>query len=227
VIEAIMLDFYGTVVHEDTALLAICDEVAASTPSFSAADLLQLWSGRFSEECACSFGPAFKAQREIVRLSLGSVLNTVGSSVNADQLVVAQFDHWRQPPMIEDARTFLSGLDLPICVVSNIDRGDLEAAFVHHGLAIDLVVTSEDERSYKPRPEMFERALRLLGVSRNSVLHVGDSWSSDVVGAIDSGIEVAWVNREGRGPPPTTTLWAEVANLNELADLLSTQRALG
>lgn len=222
-----MLDFYGTVVHEDTALLAICDKVVGSMPSFSAANLLQLWSGRFSEECAYSFGSAFKAQREIVRSSLTSVLNTVGSSANADQLVLAQFDHWRQPPIFEDAQTFLSGVDLPICVVSNIDRGDLEAALMHHSLAVDFVVTSEDERSYKPRPEMFERALGLLGVSRNSVLHVGDSWSSDVVGAIDSGIKVAWVNRGGRARPPTTNLWAEVANLIELADLLGTQRGLG
>ena len=109
---------------------------------------------------------------------------------------------------------------MPVCVVSNIDRSDLEAALEYHGLVFDHVVTSEDVRSYKPRPEVFLEAMGLLGVAAHDLLHVGDSLSSDIAGANALGVPVAWVNRSGRDLPADMTLWAQVENLIELADLL-------
>jgi beta-phosphoglucomutase-like phosphatase (HAD superfamily) len=41
-----------------------------------------------------------------------------------------------------------------------------------HDLTIDLLVTSEDARAYKPRPEPFHLALDLLGLAPARVLHV-------------------------------------------------------
>lgn len=110
-----------------------------------------------------------------------------------------------------------------MCLVSNTDRADIEAAIDYHGLEFDHVVTSEDARSYKPRPELFERALDQLGVRRDAVLHAGDSLSSDVAGADNAGIPVAWVNRSARPRPAEACLRAEVASLAELADLLKTR----
>jgi 2-haloacid dehalogenase len=97
------------------------------------------------------------------------VLDALGSSEDPDQLTLAQFAYWRRPPLFGDAREFLSRLKIPVCVVSNIDRADIEAAIGYHGLAFDHVLTSQDVRSYKPRPEIFERALGLLGVRRDAV----------------------------------------------------------
>jgi 2-haloacid dehalogenase/putative hydrolase of the HAD superfamily len=105
-------------------------------------------------------------------------------------------------------------------VVSNIDRSDLEAAIGYHSLAFDHVVSSEDVKSYKPGPEIFERGLDPLGARRDDVLHIGDSLSSDVAGATRAGIPVAWLNRSARQRPAGVELWAEVADLWELADVL-------
>jgi hypothetical protein len=44
-----------------------------------------------------------------------------------------------------------------VCVVSNIDRADIEAAIDYHGLKFDHVVTSEDAKSPGP-PEVSLRA---------------------------------------------------------------------
>jgi 2-haloacid dehalogenase/putative hydrolase of the HAD superfamily len=91
---------------------------------------------------------------------------------------------------------------LPICLVSNIDNAELDSALRYNKLHFDLIVTSEDCRAYKPRREMFEKALLLLGLSREEVLHVGDSLGSDVRGAKAWGIPVLWLNRKNR-PIPT------------------------
>lgn len=82
-------------------------------------------------------------------------------------------------------------------------------------------VTSQDARAYKPRPEMFTAALALLELGPDEVIHVGDSLSGDVAGALRLGIPVAWVNRSRRpapsaGPRPT----CEVSDLRQLLPLL-------
>jgi 2-haloacid dehalogenase len=223
-VAALMLDFYGTVVHEDDAVLAaICAQVASTlTAPVPVSDIARQWSGWFAEECASSAGEAFKSQCDIVRLSLARLLDALGSPEDPDQLTLAQFAYWRRPPLFEDAHEFLRRVKIPVCVVSNIDRADIEAAIDYHGLAFDHVVTSEDAKSCKPRPELFELALDLVGARRDAVLHAGDSRSSDVAGANNAGISVAWVNRSARPRPAEVSPWAEVASLAELADLLKT-----
>jgi FMN phosphatase YigB (HAD superfamily) len=52
--------------------------------------------------------------------------------------------------------------------------------------------------AYKPRKEMFEKALSLVDLRAQEVLHVGDSRRSDVRGAKYMKIPVLWVNRRGK-----------------------------
>jgi FMN phosphatase YigB (HAD superfamily) len=62
-------------------------------------------------------------------------------------------------------------------------------------------VTSQAVRAYKPRREPFDRALALLGLSAHQVIHVGDSFGSDMVGAHEVGIPTLWINRKRRSQP--------------------------
>jgi len=50
----------------------------------------------------------------------------------------------------------------------------LQAVLNHHGITVDIVVTSEDARAYKPRPEPFRLALQRLGLAATDVIHIGD-----------------------------------------------------
>ena len=63
------------------------------------------------------------------------------------------------------------------------------------------VFTSEDARSYKPRAELFELALKASGLRSDEVIHIGDSVSSDVKGAAALGIKALWLNRFGKQNP--------------------------
>jgi 2-haloacid dehalogenase/putative hydrolase of the HAD superfamily len=108
----------------------------------------------------------FTGQRAAARGSLIRVLRSVESSADPDVLLSGLLAHWCRPPLLGDAQEFLTRLDVPVCIVSNTDRADLEAALSHHGLVFDHVVASDDVRSYKPRPEMFRRAMADLGVAQ-------------------------------------------------------------
>lgn len=85
----------------------------------------------------------------------------------------------------------MQSMSIPVCVLSNIDRTDIEAAISLHGLRFHGLVTSDDAKAYKPHPEMFRLGLELLGLNASDVIHAGDSRSSDVAGARAMDIPVA------------------------------------
>ncbi|MTI89131.1 MAG: HAD-IA family hydrolase [Balneolaceae bacterium] len=54
------------------------------------------------------------------------------------------------------------------------------------------IVISEDLGVMKPHPQIFDHSTELAGVSRGSILYVGDSLTSDVKGGTKAGWQVAW-----------------------------------
>ncbi len=222
-VDAIMLDFYGTVACDELDVIGqICERAASDAGRVELApEVGRQWSTLFFQECARSYGTEFKTQREAALGSLQVVLQRIGFSADPEELTRPLFEYWRHPRIFDDSRVFLSTLPLPVCIVSNIDRTDLEAAIDEHGIRVDHLVTSEDVRSYKPRPELFDRAAELLEIRLGDALHVGDSLSNDVAGANAAGVPVAWVNRSRSQRPQGVELWAEVVDLVDLAGRLA------
>jgi putative hydrolase of the HAD superfamily len=101
------------------------------------------------------------------------------------------------------ARLRVAGV--PVAVVSN-SEGMLEAVFAQLGIldAVDLVVDSGIVGVEKPDPRIFRVALDRFAVAPDRALHLGDNFSTDVLGARAAGIRVALVDPfghlEGRHP---------------------------
>jgi len=70
------------------------------------------------------------------------------------------------------------------------------------------IVVSQRVGTIKPHPAIFraaEEALGLEGSARGRILHVGDDWAADVVGAHDAGWRTAYLrDRQGDTPLPTS-----------------------
>jgi len=216
--DAVLLDFYGTVVHEDdVAVDQICATISRSaTVQAAPREIGRYWWTVFSDAFGRSHGDNFRPQRQLELEALAQTINNFGAKGDADELSKPLFDYWERPPVFSDAVQFLDRVGLPVVIVSNIDRSDIETAIDLHHLSFDHVITSEDVRSYKPRPELFLAALDAVGCRPDRVLHIGDSLTSDVVGARRLGIPVAWVNRAGKPPPATDGPTYEVTNLSDL-----------
>jgi HAD superfamily hydrolase (TIGR01509 family) len=89
------------------------------------------------------------------------------------------------------------------------------------GPCLDCVVLSGEVGMAKPDPRVFALALDAVGASPAQALHVGDSYRSDVAGALDAGLAACWLNPEQQpvpdgAPPPTF----EIRALGELPALL-------
>jgi 2-haloacid dehalogenase len=214
VIRGLLLDFYGTVVEDDDAvMLAIAARVAAGAGGdVTAADVLSAWERQYA---AVAEGPFFRTLRESAALSLATVMSAVGCPGDPAEFGAAQFTG-PVPALRPGTAEFLSRVRLPICVVSDADHEDLAEAIAHHGLTVDAVVCSSQVGAYKPAPVMFERGLAALGLAAHEALHVGDSLRTDVAGARAAGIRTAWVNRRGLPAGAGAAATHVVGDLSEL-----------
>ena len=202
---AILLDFYGTVVEEDWVPIAsVCDQIAtASADNVTSQQVLSQWGRLMGDMCLESHGANFRLQRDIERISLDATLRHFDVHLDSETLSRGLFEYWECPPIFPESRSVIAQCTVPVCLVSNIDNADLASAVKHHDLHFELIVTSEDCRAYKPRPEPFQKALSRLALAARDVLHVGDSLSADVQGAKALGIPVLWINRKNKPLPRT------------------------
>ena len=116
---------------------------------------------------------------------------------------------------------FHGGIDIPVCLLTNIDNVEIQTALQFTGLKFAFVVTSEDCRAYKPRPEVFQKALTAVGIPPHRSCMSGILYQGDVIGAQSQGIPVLWIDRRHRPLPPESTPPEYTApDLNGLTDLL-------
>ena len=220
--EALFLDFYGTLVHEDDdTILKVVTKIADASPQkVSPKDIATFWWSTFRSLFENSFSHAFMPQRQLESLSIQTVLEHFNCVAKTEELDAELFSYWVKPDIFPETKDFLSKNRLPVCIVSNIDRKDIEAAMDYHQLSCDVLVTSEDAKSYKPREEIFLMALEKMNLSPAKVLHIGDSLTSDIAGANKCGIDSFWLNRKGKPIPSDISPTYSGQSLFEIFDFL-------
>ena len=105
-------------------------------------------------------------------------------------------------------------------LISNIDDKLLGQTRRHIPVDVDLVVTAQQVRSYKPDPAHFNEFARRIGGKKGWV-HIGSGLHADIEPASKLKVPTIWVNRRKEevpagGKKPT----AEVKTLLEAAKLL-------
>ena len=137
-------------------------------------------------------------------------------------------------PAASDAAALLERLSAryPLAILSNwplavtIDRYVEAAGWTPF---LRAVVVSQRVGSIKPHPAIFAAARAALGDPEpGSILHVGDDWAADVVGARRAGWMAAYLHdRPGDSPLPGSTRDTTVTADLELARLADLEEALG
>jgi 2-haloacid dehalogenase len=81
-------------------------------------------------------------------------------------------------------------------ILSNGSPDMLAPLVDHSGLQLDLVISVDELKIYKPAPQVYELAQRRLGVPRDTIGFVSSNcW--DALGAKSYGFTVFWINRLG------------------------------
>ena len=110
----------------------------------------------------------------------------------------------------------------PLTVVTNgfvevqyekFDKSGLRDCFAH-------IVLSEEVGCQKPNPRIFEEALRMNGLQAEDVVMIGDSWNSDIQGAINAGIDQIWIRKSQDPLPEGQSATYLVQSLSEVMEIL-------
>ncbi|CAB3748662.1 HAD family hydrolase [Burkholderia sp. MSh2] len=125
----------------------------------------------------------------------------------------------------EDALPALAWLSerFPLVAVTN---GNANLRLTGGGEFFRATLSAQAFGFAKPEPEIFHAAADTLGVRPAELLHVGDDFHLDIVGALNAGLQAAWVVRDPRtedehAPRPDATPHLTLRDLSMLC------RALG
>lgn len=97
---------------------------------------------------------------------------------------------------IEGAKEAFSHLadKFEVGIITNGFKETQQLKFKHLELQnyCDVMIISEEVGELKPHPKVFDYATEKVGVSREEILYVGDSYSSDIIGGRNAGWQTAW-----------------------------------
>jgi 2-haloacid dehalogenase len=130
-------------------------------------------------------------------------------------------------PAFPDSATALRRLKARyrLGVLTNCDDDLFAASNRRLGVSFDWIVTAQQARGYKPRPENFDLLFRTVDVPRERILHVAQSLFHDHVPAKAMGMTTVWIDRRhdrrgfGATPPADATPDLVCPDMRSFADI--------
>jgi len=175
---------------------------------------------RFLEVQAEVMSGSYELYAEVLRRTAVRVAEEIGWEIEPSraQFLPDSVGRWQPFREANAAMDRLAGR-YEVGIVSNIDDKLLGVSRRHLRTELDLVVTAQQVRSYKPDPAHFRECARRIGGKKGWV-HIGSGYDTDVAPCLKMNVPVIWVNRhgeklEGRKPPT-----AQVKNFREAAKKL-------
>lgn len=119
--------------------------------------------------------------------------------MKADHKILLTYlkNYWMYAPLYSDVQGFFDLVKLPIYILMDNAADYAKVCFRRNGLHVNGIVSGEDVKAYKPKKEIFEKALALAGCKAEEVIHVGDDLEGDVEGALNAGITPILLDRKG------------------------------
>ncbi len=105
-----------------------------------------------------------------------------------------------------------NGLYDPQQKILNMGLGDI--------FSQDKIFHAEPLGFRKPDSRIFTTALEAFNKKPEETIFIGDSWTHDVVGPMEAGMEAIWVNFRGEEKPTHHTPHAIVSSIMEIRDIL-------
>jgi 2-haloacid dehalogenase/putative hydrolase of the HAD superfamily len=216
-IEMVTTDCYGTLIDWERGILdAFGNEAERDGLTLDEKALLE----RFFEVQAQIMSGSYELYAEVLRRAAVTVAEEIGWTLEPSR---AQFlpDSVGSWPPFREANAAMDRLKerYEIGIVSNIDDKILGISRRHLRAELDLVVTAQQVRSYKPDETHFRETARRIG-GKQGWVHIASGYDADIAPCIKRKVPVIWVNRhgeklEGRKAPDAT-----VKNFREAASKL-------
>ena len=154
-------------------------------------------------------------RRESIRLAL---YRAGDNPLLADEAFDVFFAERQRVTLFDDARPALEFLAerFPLVSVSN---GNANLALIGLGPLFKATITAREFGVGKPDPRIFHAAAGAVDLTPEHVLHVGDDATLDALGALNAGMQAAWLNRADAMWPHELEPQLTLSHLGELCEL--------
>ena len=155
-------------------------------------------------------------RRESIRLAL---YRAGEDPLMADAAFDVFFAARQQVTMFDDAMPALELLAAryPLVALSN---GNADVQRIGIGHFFRASVTAREFGVGKPDPRIFHAAAGALELTPEEVLHIGDDATLDALGALNAGMQAAWLNRADAPWPHEQEPHVTLMHLGELREVL-------
>ncbi|MDP3139767.1 MAG: HAD-IA family hydrolase [Burkholderiaceae bacterium] len=160
-------------------------------------------------------------RRESIRLALYRAGENPMLAQNAFDVFFAER---QRVEFYDDALHSLEFLAQRFPLVS-LSNGNADVERVGLGKYFRAAVSAREFGVGKPDPRIFHAAAGAVDAYCHEVLHVGDDATLDVLGALNSGMQAAWVNRSDHLYPHDEQPHIVLTNLTELCELIRQREA--
>ncbi len=194
-IKAITIDFYGTLVRDNNAVVReICRRISQSAYKMlvSPAEVGMAWWRQIEDML---MEDTFYDSKTMEKSAIKKILTQYNSAENLEEIYSEIIDSLKCPILYPDTHIFLETLPLPYCLVVNGDLDILKDAINHIQIDTEHIVCSSTAKCYKPSHEIFKKAIQILDVNPDEILHVGKSLKYDIIPAKKLGMNACWINR--------------------------------
>src|SRR5215207_8056394 len=213
-IKFVTTDCYGTLIDWEKGITdAFKKEADKDGLTIDAQAILE----RFFEAQALLMAGSYELYAEVLRRAAVKVAEEIEWEIEPSR---AQFlpDSVASWPPFREANAAMERLRdrYQIGIISNVDDKLLGISRQHLRTDLDLVVTAQQVRSYKPDPTHFRECARRIGGKKGWV-HIGAGYASDVAPVLKMNVPVIWINRSGEKLDGRKAPTATVKNLREAA----------
>jgi 2-haloacid dehalogenase len=224
-IRLITFDCYGTLIDWENGMLEALRPLLSSGSGVSDAQILEMYG---EIEAELEAGP-YLPYRQVLAQAAREIGRRLGREISAQQGSAFAESLTRWKPFSDTVPALQSlAMRFRLGIISNVDD-DLfaETRRKLDPVEFEFVVTAQQMQTYKPAHRNFQEAIRRSGLSKDQILHAGQSFYHDIAPANALGVQNVWVNRpsirpgSGAARPGSATPNYEVRTLAELCALLS------
>jgi 2-haloacid dehalogenase len=158
-----------------------------------------------------------RSYREVMR----ETMRELGSTEGDEDALAEALPSWTPFPEVRAALEETRARGWKLAVLSNTDRDFIEESLTRIGVPFELAIVASEIGSYKPAHRHWLRFFDETGASRETHVHVAQSYFHDIVPARELGLRSIWINRyrEQYQPPPAREL-PDLSRLPETIDEL-------
>lgn len=213
-IKAVFMDYTGTIIQEGgKEIKETIMRISQNSTLHNPEALLKEWWEVIKKYEDESYGASYLTEDEIAKKALNHFVERFQLNENLEELHRLIQGFWVNAPIFPDVREFFDRCPIPVYVISNNGIQYVSQAMKINGLSPAGIVCADMVRAYKPHKELFEKALEVSGCHADEAIHVGDSYQSDVLGALAVGIRPILIKRKGDNEYPGVTV---VTKLSEV-----------